>query len=744
MASAGAALLFIGLGLAPQPNPVIYGIFQALFAASALIFVSSAVSSVKDNALLGSLMFAGALSIVGIAVINIVREGQAAGLLQTSSFAGGAAAIMIAFYGAVKGETGARLILPGALLAIAAPFIGPAVGPVLGGVATEVVFAAGVLSAALLGGLNAVVANLGAVNMRLPRKSGDTSRSGVQNGAALASNHGHFPGPAPARATHRQDRSLSENQLAQVLDYTGVGVWDWSTRGARQTESFCQIMGAGCEGDFTPEAMLEFIKSEHQPGFKTDVLGANGEDGSFNLLVGLVTGKTVRMRGARAVDANGDLERVIVFVEDTNEALGSTLASADGDRNAHLLQNAAASLAGTAAMGAGRSAPLSVSPSEVAAALNSGELSAGFQPIVSLRDGSTVGFEALVRWPSREHDGRTPPPADDIIRAAELAGEGDAIARLMVSAAVQKIADEREKKEFAKAKPFASVNVSVGQSSALGFVEAVRNAIESKKLPAKALVLELTEVEKIEDTAAVAATFAALKEAGAALAFDDFGAGLSSLSTLHKYDFDYLKIDRSFIDRLRDESGADKTVAALARLGREFGMTVIAEGVEAKKTADIARVAGCQLGQGYLYGEAVIGAALVNETSGADDVARATEADVEQSTEEHASPSDTGGSASVDASSGAQDSDDNLVEGSAHSATDGEQSPASIDNKGSDLEIDRAAEIGENEKSDEKNDLKGDLDIADSDMENAPKRTDGEGMIGREPKRGLFGARRGR
>jgi predicted signal transduction protein with EAL and GGDEF domain len=71
---------------------------------------------------------------------------------------------------------------------------------------------------------------------------------------------------------------------------------------------------------------------------------------------------------------------------------------------------------------------------------------------------------------------------------------------------------------------------------------------------------------------------------------------------LHKYDFDYLKIDKSFIDDIVANGGKKKIVAALARLGKDFGMTVIAEGIESKEAADTAKAIGCRMGQGYHLG----------------------------------------------------------------------------------------------------------------------------------------------
>ena len=95
-----------------------------------------------------------------------------------------------------------------------------------------------------------------------------------------------------------------------------------------------------------------------------------------------------------------------------------------------------------------------------------------------------------------------------------------------------------------------------------------------------------------------------LKEAGAALAFDDFGAGFSSLSNLHKFSFDYLKVDKSFIKKLGDDADAAKIVGAVARLGADLGMTVIAEGVESTALAEAAHKNGCRLGQGFAFGDA--------------------------------------------------------------------------------------------------------------------------------------------
>ncbi len=129
-------------------------------------------------------------------------------------------------------------------------------------------------------------------------------------------------------------------------------------------------------------------------------------------------------------------------------------------------------------------------------------------------------------------------------------------------------------------------------------------------------MLELTEGEKLTETPKIHDVFKKLKGAGAALAYDDFGAGFSSLSNLHKYDFDYLKIDKSFIDDIVANGGKKKIVTALARLGRDFGMAVIAEGVESKEAAEMAKAIGCKMGQGFHLGEPVLNDASIDSGQG--------------------------------------------------------------------------------------------------------------------------------
>jgi EAL domain-containing protein (putative c-di-GMP-specific phosphodiesterase class I)/PAS domain-containing protein len=593
MLSAGAAMQAVWLGVIPAPAPTFMLLLEGIFAASALIFLSATIGMASRNQLLGGLLFAGALSMVGIGVINAVLAGEASGLLRFGLAAVAVAAIGLSMYASARGDVAARLILPGAALAAAAPFLFSLGGGGLLSLAPQALFAVGILTASLVA-------------------MGDFSRSGGQirlspdTAAQFSGAERHFD----HRSDYAQEKALrvSENQLAQVLDYSGIAVWDWSRNGGHQTESFASLMGADSDGSFTPDAIREFIHSDDRARFDEMVLGPSEGDGGYDETLKLHNGKRVRMRGARAVDRTGAVERIVVFIDDAS----ATNASSE---KSDALKMAAASLTGAAAKAA-KTAPgefkerrtasvaipvKSEAEMSVAAAIDGGELVAAFQPIISFDTGRICGAEALVRWPAGESkEGGKTLTTEEIVREAQRAGKGAKLTAIMMKATAEHLA---EKVAAGEKNYFAAFNVSLSQVREPGFVEEVKAAIAERKLPKGALVLELTEGEQLGETPKINDTFKKLRAAGASLAYDDFGAGFSSLSNLHKYDFDYLKIDKSFIDDIVANGGKKKIVAALAKLGRDFDMTVIAEGIETAEAAETAKAIGCRMGQGYHLGQ---------------------------------------------------------------------------------------------------------------------------------------------
>jgi len=573
MVLAAAALEFSWLGLFNLPSLEMMVMLQGIFAASVLIYLSSTVGAAKHNPLLGGLMFAGALTFVGLGFINFLgRTADASGMMRAGLLAVGAFSIGLAILQSIRGDQVARMLLPGALIAMAAPMTGDLYGSGALSLTPHALFTFGILTASLValteGGVNRM-ADVGFVDMQPAMLQGASEQSADEK------------------------MRVSENQLAQVLDYSGVAVWDWSESEAHQSESFASLFDADPVIRITPTRLRDHVDSKDLARFENEVFGSKQGDGSFDVTLKLQNKETVRLRGARAVDQNGELERLVVFAEKASNASPT-------------LWNAAkpAAVASTAAIGAVKMQN-KIKPSltaDISKALEKKHLEAAFQPIVSLDDQSVQGYEALLR-PTGDAVGFENLSTEEIVAAAEAQAKGGALASMMLSSSAGFLANkikERKRKDL-----FVAFNVSFAQLRGGGFVEAVSKEIKDKSLPEKSLVIELTESEAVTDDKTAKAIFAKLKNAGAALAFDDFGAGFSSLSNLHKFSFDYLKVDKSFVEKISEDADASKIVTALARLGSDLGMTVIAEGLSSKSLAEAALESGCSLGQGYAFGEAV-------------------------------------------------------------------------------------------------------------------------------------------
>lgn len=606
VASAGILLVF-WLGLAGEPGPALSPLLQGVFAAAVLIFLTATVPLASKNRLIGGTLFVGALSIVGIAVINVVLVGEATHLQRMGLYAAGLATLVIAGIDAWRGDGGARLILPGAVLAIAAPLIfGMGTGAGSFAIAPQVIFAAGVLTAslvALIDPSSGRAAGSFAAEVVSQRFDGDRQHGRRHNDHAS-----------------RQAATVSENQLAQVLDYSGIAVWDWSRTANHQTTSFGEVMGADCDGHFTPDAIREFVHPDERSRFEQRIFGPSEGDGGFDEVIRLLGGKSVRMRGARAVAKDGDLERIVVFLE-RSECVAQHEAV-----NPDALKLAAVSLTGAAAalppparchdiasrhhdhdhgdhdhepQKSPAAKSLAPQDASVVRALDEGSIVAAFQPIISFDTGKVCGAEALLRV-MRDGSVVEGEGAEEFVRKAAVAGKGRAVAAAMIK---QAAAHASERIKAGDTTYFATVNIGASQLLSEGFAADVRAAIAEHKLPPRALVIELTEAERLAESPESAKALKALRASGAALAYDDFGAGYSSLANLHKYEFDFLKIDRSFLDDIQRNGGKKKIASALAKLGREFDMTVIAEGIESDAAAKIAKAIGCRMGQGYYFGQ---------------------------------------------------------------------------------------------------------------------------------------------
>jgi EAL domain-containing protein (putative c-di-GMP-specific phosphodiesterase class I) len=146
------------------------------------------------------------------------------------------------------------------------------------------------------------------------------------------------------------------------------------------------------------------------------------------------------------------------------------------------------------------------------------------------------------------------------------------------------------------------VNLSPSQLQAGDFAGSVARLLEATGLAASLLELEVTEDVLLQDEDEVLDTFRRIQKLGVRIVFDDFGTGYASLSYLKKFPLDGLKIDRSFVRDLLTDSDDAAIVGSTVGLSRQLGLSVIAEGIEDRATADFLLSLGCEDGQGYFFG----------------------------------------------------------------------------------------------------------------------------------------------
>jgi diguanylate cyclase (GGDEF)-like protein len=229
-------------------------------------------------------------------------------------------------------------------------------------------------------------------------------------------------------------------------------------------------------------------------------------------------------------------------------------------------------------------------------ALERGELSLHYQPLVAVDDRRTVGFEALLRW--HLADGTVIPP-DEFIPIAEETGLIVPIGKWVLDQACRQLADWTKSNTVPPAATL-SVNVSARQLAHPSFPAVVAGALDRHGLSPARLVVELTESTVMQDAVSSLAALRELHALGVRIAVDDFGTGYSSLGYLERLPIDELKIDRSFVSPLSIGSRTSSILESIVTLGHALGLTVTAEGVETSAQLGSLEQVGCDLAQGFL------------------------------------------------------------------------------------------------------------------------------------------------
>ncbi|MEU5948229.1 bifunctional diguanylate cyclase/phosphodiesterase [Micromonospora sp. NPDC047465] len=256
-------------------------------------------------------------------------------------------------------------------------------------------------------------------------------------------------------------------------------------------------------------------------------------------------------------------------------------------------------------------------------ALDDGELKVYFQPKVTLRDRRLVGVECLARWEHPAHGSVAP---EDFVAVAEHTGQLGRFTEFVLREGL------RRSRDWSHAgQPLSvAVNLSARTLTDQHFPARVQELLDEYDVPPQRLTLEIKEAGVLDGTDRPIPTLRRLRDLGVRLSVDDFGTGDSSLAHLRRLPVHEVKVDRSFVQGMATDPGDLAIVNAVVTLSQQFGLAVVAEGVESELTLELLQDIGCEIGQGFLFSrplpyerlEAWFGAQVDPETISAGELPR--------------------------------------------------------------------------------------------------------------------------
>lgn len=228
-------------------------------------------------------------------------------------------------------------------------------------------------------------------------------------------------------------------------------------------------------------------------------------------------------------------------------------------------------------------------------AIGNNEFEVFYQPMVNLQTGQLIRFEALARW---IHPVRGLISPLQFIPLAETSGMIIPIGKWVLETACRQTQEWREQFGVDLG---VSINVSPIQLSNHHFCADVFSAVDSTGIPIDRLDLEVTETSIMKNPTSALAMLRELSSSGIRIGIDDFGTGFASLSQLNEFEYDTLKIDRSFIQAMLSEG--DAFVRAIVSVAESLNLEIVAEGIEHENQADHLKLLNCHTGQGFLFGK---------------------------------------------------------------------------------------------------------------------------------------------
>jgi diguanylate cyclase (GGDEF)-like protein/PAS domain S-box-containing protein len=357
-------------------------------------------------------------------------------------------------------------------------------------------------------------------------------------------------------------------------------------------------------GDRLLQAAAQRLVKSTRP---SDTVARLGGDEFAILLEGINDPADVERIGASITEAFSE-----PLVLDSSEAsiaasIGIAYSQVDDDTE-QLLRNADIAMYNAKAAGKGRFVVFQPRMQEqlrerlrleedINRALARGEFFIEFQPVVDLKNRELLGIEALVRW-NHPEQGLVMPGA--FIPTAEESGQIVELGRWVLTEACRQVRAWRDRIVAGEELRIA-VNISGRHLQHADLVADVRRALEVSGLEPGNLVIELTESTIMHNTEINLERFRELKALGVRLAIDDFGMGYSSLSYLHRFPIDILKIDRAFVSRLTEQDDGPELARAVVMLGETLGLETVAEGIEHEDQVAKLLELGCVAGQGFLF-----------------------------------------------------------------------------------------------------------------------------------------------
>jgi predicted signal transduction protein with EAL and GGDEF domain len=235
---------------------------------------------------------------------------------------------------------------------------------------------------------------------------------------------------------------------------------------------------------------------------------------------------------------------------------------------------------------------------ELRTALENDDLEVHYQPKADLRTGDVVGVETLIRWRHAERGLILP---DEFLPQAEQTGLMRQITKFVLDSALQQLSVWWRM----GIKIHCAVNVSARDLYDRGFADLLKRSIEKYDVPARALMIEVTESGVMTDPTRAASTLLSLAGLGVGVSLDDFGTGYSSLVHLKRLPVSEVKIDRSFVQRMDVNEDDAAIVRSIIDLAGALGLRTVAEGVETREAWDRLAIDGCDIAQGWYLAKAM-------------------------------------------------------------------------------------------------------------------------------------------